>query len=78
MPDVTLRVQNFSDASEAARLERALSRLGFVNEVKADAGRGLVAISYEGGKEELTQIGHAVEESGHKFESTAGAKEAGS
>lgn len=78
MPDVTLVVENLGDAAEAERLERTLTRLGFVNETNADPEKGLVAISYEGGEEELEKIGQAVREAGHEFEPSPGAEKAGS
>ena len=77
MPDVTLVVKDLGDAEGAERLERALNRLDFVNEANADPEKGLVAISYEGGGNELEQIGHAVEEAGHEFEPSPGAEKAG-
>ncbi len=57
MPDVTLVVRDLSDAEDAERLERALSRLYFVNLVNVDAEKGLIAVSYEGGEKELEEIG---------------------
>jgi copper chaperone CopZ len=76
MPDVTLVVRDLSDAEEAERLERALSRLSFVNLVNVDSEKGLVAVSYEGGEEELEEIGDTVEEAGHDFEPSPGADHA--
>lgn len=76
MPDVTLMVKDLGDASEAERLERALTRLGFVNEANVDSEKGLVAVSYEGGEEELEKIGQAVEEAGHEFEHSPGSERA--
>ena len=76
MPDVTLVVKDLGDASDAERLERALARLGFVNETNVDQEKGLVAVSYEGGEEELEKIGQAVEESGHEFEHSPGSEHA--
>ncbi len=76
MPDVTLVVRDLSDAEDAERLERVLSRLSFVNLVKVDLEKGLVAVSYEGGKAELEEIGGAVEEAGHDFEPSPGADHA--
>lgn len=77
MPDVTLVVKDLGDASEAENLERALTRLGFVERANADPEKGLVAVSYEGGEEELGKIGRAVEEAGHGFEPSPGAEKAG-
>jgi hypothetical protein len=76
MPDVTLVVRELSDAEDAKRLERALSRLSFVNLVNVDSEKGLIAISYEGGGAELQEIGDAVEEAGHDFEPSPGADHA--
>lgn len=75
MPDVTLVVKDVGE--DAERLERALARLDFVEHVHADAEKGLVAVSYEGGQAELEKIGHAVEEAGHGFELSPGAEHAG-
>ena len=76
MPDVTLVVRDLSDPEDAERLERALERLSFVNLVNVDSEKGLVAVSYEGGKAELERIGGAVEETGHDFELSPGADHA--
>lgn len=77
MPDVTLIVEDLRDAAGAERLERALGRLGSVNEANADPDKGIVAISYEGGEKELEEIGHAIEEAGHEFKNSPGAEKAG-
>lgn len=77
MPDATLIVEDLGDTTGAERLERALSRLDFVNEANADPEKRIVAVSYEGGEGELGQIGHAVEEAGHDFEPSPGAEKAG-
>jgi len=76
MPDVTLVVRDLSDAEDAGRLERALSRLPFVNLVNVDSEKGLVAVSYEGGEAEMEKIGDTVEEAGHDFEPSPGADHA--
>jgi copper chaperone CopZ len=76
MPDVTLVVRNLSNAEDAERLERALSRFSFVNLVNVDSEKGLIAISYEGGERELEEIGGAIEETGHDFEPSPGADHA--
>lgn len=77
MPDVTLVVKDPGDAASVERLERSLTRLGFVNEANADLEKGLVAVSYEGGEEELEKIGQAIEDAGHEFEYSPGAENAG-
>jgi hypothetical protein len=59
MPDVTLMVQDLADAENAERLELALKRLEFVNEANADAEKGLVAVSYEGGEAEQSRLEQA-------------------
>ncbi|HZY64575.1 MAG: cation transporter [Actinomycetota bacterium] len=74
MPDVTLIVKDLADTEDAERLERALKRLGFVGEANADAEKGLVAVSYEGGDEELGKIESAVGEAGHEYEPSPGAR----
>jgi copper chaperone CopZ len=76
MPDVALVVRDLSDAEDAERLERALGRLSFVGLVNVDPEKGLVAVSYEGGDEELQRIGGAIEEAGHDFEPSPGADRA--
>jgi copper chaperone CopZ len=75
MPDVTLVVRDLKDAGEAERLERALTRLSFVNLVNVDSEKGLVAFSYEGGAEELERIEQAVTDAGHDFEPSPGASQ---
>ena len=76
MPDVTLVVRDLSGAEDAERLERALGRLSFVELVNVDSEKGLVAVSFEGGKAELEEIGSAVEKAGHDFEPSPGADHA--
>jgi copper chaperone CopZ len=73
MPDVSLVVRDLKDAGEAERLERALTRLSFVNLVNVDSEKGLVALSYEGGAAELERIEQAVTDAGHDFEPSPGA-----
>ncbi len=72
MPDVTLVVRSLA---ESERLERALARLGFVEEVNVDPTKGLVAVSYEGGEAELEEIGRVIEEAGYEYELSPGAGE---
>ena len=73
MPDVTFMVRDLADAEESEKLERALTRLGFVDLVNVDSEKGLVAVSYEGGEEELERIEGAIEEAGHSAEPSPGA-----
>ena len=73
MPDVTFVVGDVTGAEESEKLERALMRLEFVNLVNVDTERGLVAVSYEGGREELERIQGAIEEAGYKAEPSPGA-----
>jgi copper chaperone CopZ len=75
MPDVTLVVRDLAETGESERLERALKRLGFVEEVNVDSAKELLAISYEGGEEELEEIGRVVEEAGYEYEPSPGAGE---
>ena len=73
MPDVTFVVRDLAGADESEKLERALTRLDFVNLVNVDSERGLVAVSYEGGEAELERIEGAIEEAGHDAEPSPGA-----
>jgi copper chaperone CopZ len=73
MPDVTLVVRDLSGAEDVERLERVLGRLSFVELVNVDSEKGLVAVSYEGGKAELEKIEATIEEAGHDFEPSPGA-----
>ena len=73
MPDVTFEVNDVTGAEESKKLERALTRLEFVDLVNVDSERGLVAISYEGGEEELERIEGAIEEAGYEGERSPGA-----
>ena len=75
MPDITLVVRGLAEAGEPERLERALARLGFVEEVNVDPAKGLAAVSYEGGGAELERIGQAVKEAGYEYEPSPGAGE---
>ena len=70
MPDVTFVVSDVTDAEE---LERALTRLEFVDLVNVDSERGLVAVSYEGGEEELGKVEDVIEEAGYEAEPSPGA-----
>lgn len=73
MPDVTFIVSDLASAEESEKLERALTRLDFVDLVNVDSERGLVAVSYEGGEAELERIEGAIEEAGHEAEPSPGA-----
>jgi copper chaperone CopZ len=73
MPDVTFLVSDLAGAEEAEKLERALTRLESVDLVNVDSEKGLVAVSYAGGEEELGRIGDAIEEAGHAAEPSPGA-----
>ena len=73
MPDVTFMVSDLADVEESEKLERALERLEFVGLANADPERGLVAVSYEGGEEELGRIEDAIEEAGLRAEPSPGA-----
>jgi copper chaperone CopZ len=73
VPDVTFLVSDLAGAEEAEKLELALTRLEFVDVVNVDSEQGLVAVSYDGGEEELGRIGGAIEEAGHAAEPSPGA-----
>lgn len=77
MPDVTLVVPGLAEAGEPDRLETAVSRLGFVGEVKVNPEKELLAVSYEGGEAELGHIEQAIRDAGYESEPTPGAKNAG-
>ena len=73
MPDVSFVVGDLTGAEEAEKLERALTRLEFVDLVNVDPEKGLVAVSYDGGEEELGRIGGAIDEAGDKAGASPGA-----
>ena len=73
MPDVTFVVNDFADAEGPEKLERALMRLGFVDLANVDPERGLVAVSFEGGEEELERIEGTIEGAGFRAEPSPGA-----
>ncbi len=73
MPDVTFVVSDFAGAEESEKLERALTRLEFVDLANVDSERGLVAVSYDGGEAELEKIEGAIEEAGLSAEPSPGA-----
>ncbi len=77
MPDVTLLVHGLSETGESERLEKAVSRLGFVELVNADSAKELFAVSYKGGEAELGRIEQAIRDAGYEFEPTPGAQNAG-
>jgi len=77
MPDVTLVVRGLMETGEPDRLEKAVSRLGFVETVNVDSTKGLLAVSYEGGEAELGRIEQAVRDAGYEPDPTPGAKNAG-
>ena len=73
MPDVTFLVNDLAGAEESEKVERALTRLEFVDLVNVDSEKGLVAVSYAGGDEELGRIGDTIEGVGHTAEPSPGA-----
>ena len=73
MPDVTFLISDLAGEEEAEKLELALTRLEFVDLVNVDSDKGLVAVSYDGGEEELGRIGGAIEEAGPAAEPSPGA-----
>ena len=73
MPDVTFVVSDFASAERSENLERVLLRLDFVVLVNVDSEKGLVAVSYEGGEEELGRIESAIGEAGFSAEPSPGA-----
>ena len=73
MPDVTFVVSDFADAEGSEKLERALTRLEFVDLANVDPERGLVAVSFEGGEEELERIEGTIEGAGFRAEPSPGA-----
>jgi copper chaperone CopZ len=73
LPDVTFLVGDLAGTEDTEKLERALTRLGFVDLVNVDSEKGLVAVSYEGGEEELGRIGDAMQEAGYPAEPSPGA-----
>jgi copper chaperone CopZ len=73
MPDVTFVVSDITGAEESEKLERALTRLEFVDLANVDSERGLVAVSYEGGEAELEKIEGTIEEAGLSAEPSPGA-----
>ncbi|HEV2094570.1 MAG TPA: heavy-metal-associated domain-containing protein [Rubrobacter sp.] len=73
MPDVAFVVRDLGGAEDAERLERALSRLDFVNLVNVDLEKGLVAVSFDGGGAEQERVERALEEAGHDVEPSPGA-----
>jgi cation transport ATPase len=77
MPDVTLVVRGLAETGEPERLEKAITRLEFVECAAVDSAKELLAVSYEGGEAELSKIEQAVREAGYEFEPTPGAKKAG-
>lgn len=77
MPDVTLVVRGLNDPGEAEHLQAAVERVGAVRAASVDASKGLLAVSYEGGKTELASIEDAVRDAGFETEPTPGAKNAG-
>ncbi|MGB3634523.1 MAG: hypothetical protein WA982_10830 [Rubrobacteraceae bacterium] len=74
MPDITPKVQELTGAERAESLEPYLNRLEFVNGTSADAEKGLVAVSYEGGEAEQNRLKQAVKEAGYDFEPSPGAR----
>ena len=73
MPDVTFVVSDFAGAEGSEKLERALVRLDFVDLANVDSEKGLVAVSYDGGEEELGKVEDVIEEAGYEAEPSPGA-----
>lgn len=74
MPDVALVVQGITDTGEAEKLERALTRMDFVQLVNVDQEKGLVAVSYDGSGSELEKIEAAIKDAGYEYEASPGAR----
>ena len=77
MPDVALVVRGLAETGESERLEKAVSRLEFVEAASVNAAKELLAVSYEGGEAELGRIEQAVRDAGYEFEPSPGARKAG-
>ncbi len=77
MPDVALVIRGLGETGESERLEKAVSRLEFVEAASVDATKELLAVSYEGGEVELGRIEQAIRDAGYEFEPTPGAQNAG-
>ncbi len=77
MPDVALVIRGLGETGESERLEKAVSRLEFVEAASVDATKELLAVSYEGGEVELGRIEQAIRDAGYEFEPTPGARNAG-
>ena len=77
MPDVALVVRGLAEPGEAERLQTAIERIGEVRAANADAEKGLLAVSYDGGEAELHRIEDAVRDAGFELEPTPGAENAG-
>ena len=77
MPDVALIVRGLGETGEFERLEKAMSRLAFVEAASVDATKELLAVSYEGGEAELGRIEQAIRDAGYEFMPTPGARNAG-
>lgn len=74
MPDVTLVVRGITDPEEAEKLERALTRMDFVQLANVDQEKGLVAVSYDSGGSELEKIEQSIREAGYEYETPPGAR----
>ena len=68
MPDVHIYVTKSpeKDALALEDLEDVLKRLGYVSEVRADPTGSVVAVSFEGGRDEREGIDHTIEEAGYE------------
>lgn len=77
MPDIALVVRGVGEAGEPERLEKAMSRLEFVEAANADPEKELLAVSYQGGEAELDRIEQAIRDAGYEFEPTPGARNVG-
>lgn len=73
MPDVTFMVRGVASAEDAEKLERALTRLEFVDLANVDSEKGLVAVSFGGGKTERERIEGAIAEAGYEVDPSPGA-----
>ena len=73
MPDVTFVVRDVTDAEDAEKLERALTRLEFVDLVNVDSEKGLVAVSFRGGEAEREKVEGTIGGAGHAVEPSPGA-----
>ena len=67
MPEVHFYLTNPPDTEGVPTLGDALRKLNYVSEVEVDTSGSVVAVLFEGGRDEQQEIERAIEETGYEI-----------